>query len=226
MGKLEFQSGSAVCIRATEYNATDPDPSRWKQPSASRTRSRNLITNDSTSQFDVTFDRPVQTSSFTAEPGGVDQGSGRLDPGPANLRFDLDRSADHAATTAGPGTLDSTLTVSSDDTLQIADITVTLTSRLRGFRPHSGPGGTERRYNPAIFGRGRRWPRLCQHRLRRLGTKLHHPGTAPFTGTFMPEYKCQLNHAHRSTGLIADGIWHLSSPTPRPALPPRWNRGR
>ena len=119
------------------------------------TGTANLISDDSTSQFDVTFDRPVQVSSFT--PGQVlsIMGPSGLDPGPQTFGSTSIDQKIPAATTAGPGTLNSTLTVNSDNTLQIADITVTLTiAVVGGFGPDRGSGGAERGYDPAVFGRG------------------------------------------------------------------------
>ena len=91
------------------------------------TGSANLITNDSASQFDVTFDRPVQTSTFTASQVVSIEGPEGSVLGPQTFGSTSIDQDINAATTAGPGTLDSTLTVNSDNTLQIADITVTLT---------------------------------------------------------------------------------------------------
>ena len=66
------------------------------------TGSDNLLINDTTSQFNVTFDRPMQVSTLHPRPGAVDHGPGRLDHRPADLRVRrrVDQSIP-AATSAG-----------------------------------------------------------------------------------------------------------------------------
>ena len=86
----------------------------------------DLLTDDSTSQFDVTFDRPIQTSTFTPSQVLSIMGPIGSITGPQTFGSTSVDQSIPAATSAGPGTLDSTLTVNSDDTLKIADITVSL----------------------------------------------------------------------------------------------------
>ena len=83
------------------------------------TGSTDLLTNDTTSQFQVTFDRPVQTEHLHRQPGLGDHGPVGLDLGPQIFNSTGVDQAIPAATIAGPGTLSSTVTVNSGGTLQI-----------------------------------------------------------------------------------------------------------
>ena len=178
------------------------------------TSSDNLLTDDTTSQYDVTFDRPVQASSFT--PSQVLQITGPTGSVLSPQTFgstSIDQNIP-AATTAGAGTLDSTLTVDSDDTLEIADITVTLTIAS----PADGeltailvaPNGDTIPLFSAVGGTSD---------LGFVNTTFDDSvltpitaGTAPFTGSFHPEYSALPTGVTTLTdleGMIADGTWKL-----------------
>ena len=91
------------------------------------TGSDNLVLNGTNSSLNVTFDRPMQTSTFT--PGQVLQIMGPIGSisGPQNYPSDSTLQTIPAATTTSPGVLNSTLTVPSfDGTFKIANITVQL----------------------------------------------------------------------------------------------------
>ena len=123
----------------------------------------NLISDDSTSQLNVTFDRPVQVSSFTPSQVLSIMGPTGSILAPQTFGSTSIDQAIPAATATGSGTLDSTLTVNSDNTLRIADITVTLAiASVCGCGPDRGSGGAEWRHDPAIFGRGgQQCPGIC-----------------------------------------------------------------
>ena len=76
----------------------------------------NLVTDGTVSSLNVTFDRPMQVSTFT--PGQVlaDHGPDRLAHGPQDFPSDfIGQAIPAAATSTGAGTLDSTLTMPSYD---------------------------------------------------------------------------------------------------------------
>ena len=179
--------------------------------------SDDLLTDNSTSQFNVTFDRPQQVSSFT--PGQVLSIMGPSGSVLAPQTFgstSIDQMI-NAATVAGPGTLDSTLTIDSNNTLEIADITVTLSiaSPADGgltavlVAPNgeivplfSGVGGnSDLGFVNTVFDDS-------------APTSIT-AGKAPFTGSFSPEYPAPLSAGETTltglakAGLIADGTWHL-----------------
>ena len=110
----------------------------------------NLITDGTTSTLNVTFDRPMQVSTFT--PSQVLQIMGPTGSISAARILPVDSSTGQiipAATSAtSPGTLDSTLTIPSyNGTFTVADITVELNA---AFSPDSdltavliAPDGTQ-----------------------------------------------------------------------------------
>ena len=213
---------------------TGPQVALHRRPSAPRGSSppapaTTCCTDDTTSQFEVTFDRPIQTSTFT--PSQVLSIMGPLGSitGPQTFGSTAVDQSIPAATSAGPGTLDSTVTINSDGTLQIGDITVSLSIALRvGFRPHRGPGGarTGRRSRCS-----RAWAATGKNFVNTVFDDSAETsitaGTAPFTGTFMPEYTLNSATLTSLQGLV--GRRHLArsrSPTPRPGPPARWTPGR
>ena len=134
------------------------------------------------SSLNVTFDRPMQVSTFT--PGQVLQIMGPTGSisGPQYFPSDSIGQTIPAATSAGPGTLDSTLTIPSfDGTFKIARTSrSSSTPRSRRIRRLTAvliaPDGT---HGPLVLGRGRHRRELRQHRLRRLGGDLDHRGHRP-----------------------------------------------
>ncbi len=136
----------------------------------------------------MTFDRPVQTSTFTAGQVVSIQGPKGSVLGPQTFgSTSIDQQID-PATTAGPGTLDSTLTVNSDITLQIADITVHSPSERRWIRVHGRPdfatnGHSRTGTRSVVLGRG--WCQQSGDLLTRSSTtrpKIDHPGQGPIHG--------------------------------------------
>lgn len=150
----------------------------------------NLVTDGTVSSLNVTFDRPMQVSSFTPGEVGPIMGPAGLVSGPQY--FPLTTSTGQvipaAANATNPGTLDSTLTIPSyDGTFQIAQITLELNA---AFSPDSdlsavliapdqtqvtlfsGVGGNKSNFINTIFDDG--------------ADSSIDAGTAPFTGTYQP----------------------------------------
>ena len=175
------------------------------------TTADNLISNDSTSQFNVTFDRPIQTSTFT--PGQVlsIMGPHRLDPRPADLQLHRGRPVDRRRDLLGArhARLD------PDDQhrrhAQYRRHHRLAQHRLqRGCRPHRGPGVAERDDDPALLGRRRlRRQELRQHRLQRLGGDLHRRGHGAFHRHLRPGVQPELRtRSPACKARSADGTWH------------------
>ena len=138
----------------------------------------------------MTFDRPVQTSSFTPSQVVSIMGPAGSILGPQTFgSTSIDQAIPAATTASSPGTLDSTLTVNSDDTLQIADITVTLT--IASFADSGltavlvAPNGDTIPLFSAVGGAGLDFINTVFDDSAQTSITA---GTAPFTGTFMPEY--------------------------------------
>ena len=176
------------------------------------TTSDDLITNDSASSFDVTFDRPVQTSSFDASQVLSIMGPVGSITGPQTFSANSVDQSIPAATQAGPGTLDSTVTINSDNTLEIGDITVTLSIASRADSGLTAvlvaPNGTQIPLFSGVGGNlGKNFVNTVFDDTAETAINF---GTAPFTGSFVPEYT--LNHSPTLTslqGTSADGTWHL-----------------
>ena len=178
---------------------------------AGSTGTGDLITNDSTSQFDVTFDRLVQTSSFTASQVVSIIGPAGSILSPQTFSSpSIDQTVPAATGASSPGKLDSTLTIASDDTLQIADITVTLS--IASFADSGltavlvAPNGDTIPLFSALPGAGQDFINTVFDDSAQNSITA---GTAPFTGTFRPEYGASSTTLTDLAGLIADGIWHL-----------------
>ena len=181
------------------------------------TGTANLLTDDSTSQINVTFDRPVQVSSFTPSQVLSIMGPSGSVLAPQTFGSTSIDQMINAATVAGPGTLDSTLTIDSNNTLEMADITVTLSIAS----PADGgltavlvaPNGEIVPLFSAVGGTSG---------LGFVNTVFDDSaptsitaGKAPFTGSFSPEYPATLSSGETTltglakAGLIADGTWQL-----------------
>ena len=95
----------------------------------------NLLLNGTTSKYDVTFDRPIETSSFPASQVLQIMGPAGSVSGPQYFPSASIGQAIPGAGGSGPGILDSTLSIPSyDGTFKIADITVELALRCRRIR--------------------------------------------------------------------------------------------
>ena len=133
----------------------------------------NLITDGTASTLDVTFDRPMQVSTFT--PAQVNQIMGPIGPisGPQYFpsTSTTGTAIPGATSSTVPFTTTSTMTVPSyDGTFKIAHISVVPHRRiLAGFGPHRGPDRAGRDRGHVVLGRGRERLELHQHGLRRLG---------------------------------------------------------
>ena len=79
--------------------------------------SQNVLSNDSTSEYQVTFDRPIQTSTFTPSQVLSIMGPTGSITAPQTFSPSAVNQSIPAATPAGPGTLSSTVTISSGGTL-------------------------------------------------------------------------------------------------------------
>ena len=172
----------------------------------------NLVTDGTVSSMNVTFDRPMQVSTFT--PGqvlGIMGPTGSL-TAPQDFPSDFIGQAIPAATSAGAGTLDSTLTVAStDNTFLIQDISVQINA---AFPTNSAltavlvsPNGTT---IPLFSGVGGSGANFVNTVFNDSATASIASGTAPFTGTFRPEYPLNPTDTLTSLdGTAADGVWHL-----------------
>ena len=167
------------------------------RPSAPRGRSSSgheqpdLLVNDTSSQYQVTFDRPIQTSTFTPSQVLSIMGPNGSITGPQTFGPTAIDQSIPAATSAGPGTLDSTLTINSGGTLHDRRHHRHAQHRVQfGFRPHRGPGGARTgrrsRCSRAWAAPPARTSSTPSSTTRRRSSIT--AGTAPFTGTFKPEY--------------------------------------
>ncbi len=133
----------------------------------------NLITGGTASTLYVTFDRPMQVSTFTS--AQLNQIMGPIGPisGPQQFASTstTGTAIDGATSSTVPFTTTSTITVPSyDGTFKIADITVSLTA---AFSEDSALTAVliapERDRGHVVLGGGRERRELHQHDLRRLG---------------------------------------------------------
>ena len=177
----------------------------------------NLITNGTASTLSVTFDRPMQVSSFTPSQVLQIMGPAGLISGPQS--FSSTSSTGQvipAATSTGPGTLDSTLTVPSyDGTFTVGQITVELNA---AFSPDSGltavliaPNGTKVTLFSGVGGTGSNFVNTVFDDTAENSITT---GTAPFTGTYRPTGMLStLNGVtvdmQNSVGQWVPGVWTL-----------------
>ena len=151
----------------------------------------NLITDGTTSTLNVTFDRPMQMSTFT--PSQVLQIMGPAGSISGPQYFPSTSSTGQiipaATSSTSPGTLDSTLTVPSyDGTFTIANITVELNA---AFSPDSdltavliAPNGTQVTLFSDVGGSGSNFINTVFDDSAENSITT---GTAPFTGTYQPD---------------------------------------
>ena len=166
----------------SEHPAADrAGPADRRQLGARRHRHDNLVTDGTVSSMNVTFDRPMQVSTFTpAQVLGIMGPTGSI-TGPQTFPSDGIDQAIPAATATGSGSLDSTLTVpSSDGTFKVQGITVADQRRLPdGSALTAALDGAGRDADPPVLGRGRQRRQLRQHDVLRHGGDLDRPGDRP-----------------------------------------------
>ncbi|OJW21002.1 MAG: hypothetical protein BGO49_30085 [Planctomycetales bacterium 71-10] len=169
----------------------------------------NLVKDNSTSYLSVTFDRPVQTSTFT--PADVLQVMGPTGSLLNMQYFASDRAgqlipAPPSATV--PGILESTLTVPSyfGSTFVASDVTVTLSatfSNLAGLKLELvAPDGTTVALVPAG---GLRGANLTNTVFDDAASRAITNGTAPYTGSFRPAS----GSLSAFDGKSIQGVWKL-----------------
>ena len=174
------------------------------------TGSANLISNDSTSQFNVTFDRPVQTSTFTADQ--VMSITVRKAPSWGRRPSVLLRSISKSTPRLPPALACSIRhSPSIRKTRYRSPTSLSRSASLRrGFRSDCGPGRARWGYNSTVFGCGGRGSQGFVNTVFDDSAQTSiTQGKAPLTGTFIPEYRSTSTTLTDLQGLLADGIWHL-----------------
>ncbi len=175
----------------------------------------NLVTNGTVNTLSVTFDRPMQVSTFT--PGQVDQIMGPAGSISGPQYYPSTNSTGQiipAATASGPSTLSSTLTVPSyDGSFTIAHISVELNA---AFAPDSeltatliAPDGTQVPLFSGVGGNGANFVNTVFDDSAETAITA---GKAPFTGSFQP------------TGMLATLDGHTVNMV-NPAAPTLWVPG-
>jgi subtilisin-like proprotein convertase family protein len=175
------------------------------------TYSQNELVDDTSSQYQVTFDRPIQTSTFTPSQVLSIMGPTGSITGPQTFAPTSVDQMINAATPSGSGTLDSSLTINSDNTLQIADITVSLNIASRSDSALTAvlvaPNGTT---IPLFSGvGGASGQNFVNTVFDDSAPTAITTGTPPFTGSFKPEYTLNSATLTSLQGMIADGTWQL-----------------
>jgi subtilisin-like proprotein convertase family protein len=172
--------------------------------------SSDELVDDTTSQFNVTFDRPVQVSSFPASQVLSIMGPlGSISAPQSYAASSVDQEI-AAATSAGPGTLTSDLTIDTGGTLTIQDLTVSLSIASASDSSLSvdlvSPEGTVIQLFSGVGGASGQ--NFANTVLDDSATTSITAGTAPFTGTFIPE---EIGAATLASlqGKGADGLWQL-----------------
>ena len=172
--------------------------------------SSDELVNSTTSQFNVTFDRPVQTSSFPASQVVSIMGPlGPITSAESYASNSIDQQIP-AATSSGSGSLPSDLTINTGGTLVIQDITVSLSIASTSDSTLSAtlvaPNGTTIKLFSGVGGpSGQNFVNTV---FDDSATTSIAAGTAPFTGTFKPEDSGNGTLAALQ-GLVADGTWQL-----------------
>jgi len=168
--------------------------------------SGNVIVNGTTSTFNVTFDRPMQVSSFTPSQVLSIMGPTGLITGP---QYFPNASVDQTipkATTTGNGTLSSTLTVPDfQGTFTSADVTVGLTITSPSDSSLSAvlisPNGTQVPLFANVGGSGQNFTNTVFDDAAQTPITA---GSAPFTGTFQP-----IGKLSTLVGSNVSGVWTL-----------------
>ena len=177
----------------------------------------NEILNDTNSSLDVTFDRPIETSTFNA--GNVLQIMGPVGSisGPQNYPSDSTLQTISKGTSTGPYVLDSTLTIPSfDGTFAIQDITVQLNIAFTHDVSLSAvliaPDGTQ---VPLFSGvGGNTGANFVNTTFDDAAETAITAGTAPFTGTYRPTGMLstldgKTVDAQNAGGYWIPGVWTL-----------------
>src|SRR5208282_5553126 len=156
--------------------------------------------------FNVTFDRPMQVSSFT--PSDVLQIMGPTGSisGPQDFPNGTVDQTIPKATTTGNGTLSSTLTVPNyQGTFTVADLTVGLTITSPSDSSLSAvliaPNGTQVSLFANVGGTGQNFTNTVFDDAAETSITA---GTAPFTGTYQP-----IGKLSTLIGSNASGVWTL-----------------
>ncbi len=153
------------------------------------TGSDNLIVDGTTSTLNVTFDRPMQTSSFTPAQVLSIMGPTGLISGPQYFPNDSVDQIIPNATSAGPGVLSSTLTVPSFGSsftaaLATLQLNMTVPNDSQVSAVLISPTGIQVPLFTNIGGQGSNFTNtiFSDSALASIDA-----GTAPFTGTYQPE---------------------------------------
>ena len=173
--------------------------------------SSNELVDSTTSQYNVTFDRPVQVNSFPASQVVSIMGPLGSITAPQSYASNSVDQEIAAATTSGPGSLTSDLTINSGGTLQIQDITVSLSIASASDSTLTAvlvsPNGTT---IPLFSGvGGSSGQNFVNTVLDDSATNSIAKGTAPFTGSYSPEYPHGSATLSSLEGTAADGTWQL-----------------
>src|SRR5262249_37611208 len=152
------------------------------------TGSDNLLNDDKASQFKVTLDRPVKTSTFDASQVLSIMGPQRSITAPESFSAAVAQTIP-ASNSGISGSLDSTLSINSGGTLQIAHISVTLNIASQNDSSLTAslvaPDGTIIPLFAGLAGSGANFTNTVFDDSAANSITL---GTAPFTGTFLPSY--------------------------------------
>ena len=153
----------------------------------------NLVTDGTVSSMNVTFDRPIETSSFGSSQVLQIMGPAGEITAPQTFSSNSTGQIIPAATSAtAPGTLSSTLNVPTyDGTFKIADITVSFTA---AFPTNSGlmavliapDGTTQITLFSGVGGNGSGFTNAVFDDAAETSINSVAPGTTPITGTFQP----------------------------------------
>jgi subtilisin-like proprotein convertase family protein len=176
----------------------------------------NLLLNDTSSTFKVTFDRPMQVGSFS--PSDILQIMGPTGSlsGPQFFPSDATGQTIPAATATGPGTLNSTVTVPGfGGTFKVAKVTVQLNATFPTDSNLAAvliaPDGTQ---VPLFAGVGGTGSNFVNTIFDDSAVNAITAGTAPFTGSFKPSNPLSALNGktvdiQNAVGQWVPGIWTL-----------------
>ena len=165
----------------------------------------NLLVDDTTSTLKVTFDRPVQVSSFNSSQVLQVMGPSGAITGPQNFANDnVDQEIDEATTS--PGVLSSTLTIpNSGGTLKVQNLTLALDIEDSNDSSLSAvliaPDGTQVALFSNVGGSGANFTNTVFDDAAETSITT---ASAPFTGTYQP-----VGLLSSLIGKVADGTWTL-----------------
>jgi len=166
----------------------------------------NLVVNDTTDAYNVTFDRPMQVATFTPDQVLQIMGPAGSISGP---QFFSNSSVDQTipeATTTAPGTLSQTLTVpDSNGTFTVKDVTLNLNITDANDSTLSAvliaPNGTQVALFSNVGGTGQNFTSTV---FDDAAISSIASGSAPFTGTYQPS-----GELSSLLGSNASGTWTL-----------------